>query len=153
MAKRITTNLLILLAYSIPYAFLAMYGDTEYSIVWLYLLPLCCLSALGWYCGKQKRIPLAAAGNLISCGLSLLLAYRFLMGKKPFLQSLRRSGNGGLPFRAFPVRAAADLAAAERQPGSVYARAIFGSIGNAVPSGGGLCVRRIGALPYFLVEL
>ena len=71
--KRSTSSALILAAYCVPYAFLGMYGDYTFFSMWPYVLSAAAMAALGWYCGKTKRIPLALLGNLLSLVISCLL--------------------------------------------------------------------------------
>lgn len=65
MSRRKMISLLILIAYSVPYVFLGMYGDRIYHSLWLYGLMAAAMSGLGWYCGKQNGFPLRCLG--ISC--------------------------------------------------------------------------------------
>lgn len=77
MSRRKMISLLILIAYSVPYVFLGMYGDRIYHSLWLYGLMAAAMSGLGWYCGKTKRIPVALLGNLLSLLISCLLTQAF----------------------------------------------------------------------------
>ena len=70
--KKRTIDILILLAYAVPWVFLGMYGDYSFSGMWPYALSLGVMLGLGWYCGKTKRIPLAMLGNLLSLLTSCL---------------------------------------------------------------------------------
>lgn len=78
MSKRTITSLLIFFVYCIPYAFLLMYFHWKVNEILFYLLQLLSFAALGWHCGRTKRIPLAVTGSLVSCALSFLLACRYL---------------------------------------------------------------------------
>ena len=75
--KRSTSSILILAAYCVPYAFLAMYGDYTFFSMWPYVLAAVAMAALGLYCGRTKRIPLALLGNLLSLAISCLLTRCF----------------------------------------------------------------------------
>ena len=72
MKKRIN-NVLLLLAYAVPWVFLGMYGDYALFSIWPYVLTLAAVLTLGWYCGKTKRLLLLMTGNLLSLLTSWLL--------------------------------------------------------------------------------
>lgn len=74
MKKSKLTGAAVFLAYSLPFPFLLMYWDRQCNALLFYPLLVLCYAALGWYCGKSGRRSLAAAGSLVSCVLSLLLA-------------------------------------------------------------------------------
>ena len=77
MDRRKGISVLILAAYAVPYVFLGMYGDRMYFSLWPYGLMTAAMAALGWYCGKTKRIPVALLGNLLSLVTSCLLTQVF----------------------------------------------------------------------------
>ena len=65
MKKRIA-DILILLACAVPWVFLGMYGDYTLFSTLPYVLTAAAVLAVGWYCGKTKRVPLLLIGNLLS---------------------------------------------------------------------------------------
>ena len=75
--KRGTVSCLILAAYCVPYVFLGMYGEITFHSLWLYGLMIVAMAAMGWYCGKTKRIPIALLGNIFSLAVSCLLTQCF----------------------------------------------------------------------------
>ena len=91
MQKRRIMTLCILLAYAVPYVFLAMIGDYQLFSMWPYILAALAMGALGWYCGKTKRIPVALVGNLLSTAVSCLLVSCFA------------TENWNYFFKAFPA--------------------------------------------------
>lgn len=93
MEKRKLVNVLIFSVYCIPWVFLQMYYDRQLTSwagnsMLVYLLQPLCFAALGWYCGKTKRVPQAVIGSLVSCSLSFFLVCRYMMEEsyrfKPF---------------------------------------------------------------------
>lgn len=73
MNKRAMISSVILIAYCVPYVFLGMYADAIHSSMLLYGFMIAAMLALGWYCGKTRRIPIALLGNLLSFLSSCLL--------------------------------------------------------------------------------
>ena len=59
-------NLSILLAYGVPWAFLALFGDAVYRWAWHYVLIFACMAMLAWLGVKTDGILLA--GNALSLG-------------------------------------------------------------------------------------
>lgn len=75
MEKRKIGNLPVLLTCSIPWAFLALFGDKELHTVLLYGLWLLAAVVLGWLARKSNAVSPALMGNLLSCLISLLCAH------------------------------------------------------------------------------
>lgn len=75
MEKRKPRNVPVLLVSSIPWAFLAMYGDKTLHTSSFYALLLLAALVLGLLSRRFGCIPFAAAGNLLSCLISLLCAH------------------------------------------------------------------------------
>lgn len=63
----------ILLLYTIPWAFLALYGDAVYGWAWQYVLIFICMAVLAWRGVKTGGILLT--GNVLSLGISLLFVH------------------------------------------------------------------------------
>lgn len=61
----------VLLFCSIPWAFLAMYGDAEYGWSWPYLMPFVCMAAAALLGKEQGKFLLA--GNCLSLCIAVLL--------------------------------------------------------------------------------
>lgn len=70
--KNRKTDILILLAYTVPYVFLGMYGDFTFFSMWSYLLMIAAPSVLAWLCAKTGRMWVAGVGNLLSTVTSFL---------------------------------------------------------------------------------
>ena len=66
-------NLSILLAYGVPWAFLALFGDAVYRWAWHYVLIFACMAMLAWLGVKTGGILLA--GNALSLSVSLLCVH------------------------------------------------------------------------------
>jgi len=75
VSKRRKISIYILLAYCIPYVFVAMYGDFTFSFSLLYVVAIVVMVGLGRYCKKTNRILIAIAGNI----LSFLSSYLFTL--------------------------------------------------------------------------
>lgn len=65
-------QILILIGYTIPWAFLALYGDKELHTSLFYVLIFLFSLILGLLCRKTRCFKLSIAGNLLSFLLSLL---------------------------------------------------------------------------------
>ena len=65
-------NYLLFSLFAIPWAFLGLYGDISLNTSWLYLVAQAGPVFLGWYLGKQGKVPLALTGNLLSAASSFL---------------------------------------------------------------------------------
>ena len=86
-------RILLLIGYSVPFVFLAMFGDVTYETMWLYLLlvvgfSLLCIGAI-----KTKQYAVVAVGNIISIASSYLCIQQFHTEKwnwyfKPFTDNM-----------------------------------------------------------------
>ena len=85
---KLVHSAVITTACSIPWAFLAMYGDRELGTARLYVLLILSAILLGCVCRRNNCALLLVAGDLLSCLLSCVLANRFWDGNnfyfKPF---------------------------------------------------------------------
>ena len=70
--KNRRSDILVLIAYSVPYVFLGMYGDFVFFSMWPYLLMVIAPCLLAWRCAKTGRLWTAVAGNLLSTATSFL---------------------------------------------------------------------------------
>lgn len=68
-------KLLILLGYSVPYAFLLMYGDAKFHTMWLYLPMFVGMPLLSLFAVKTNHIFTLLLGNV----WSLFSSYLFIM--------------------------------------------------------------------------
>ena len=84
-------DILILLGYAVPWVFLGMYGDYAFFSVLPYVLTLAAVLALGWYCGRTKRILILLIGNLLSL-LTAWLCLKYIATE-----------HWNYYFKAFPV--------------------------------------------------
>ena len=70
-------DVLVLLAYSVTYDFLALASDTVLG----YLPALLITGFLAWYCSREKKFSLVVVGNAVSAVLSFgLICFAFLGG-------------------------------------------------------------------------
>lgn len=63
-------NILLLLAYCVPYQFLAMYGDHHFNTILLYGFMVICFGVLTWIAVKNNLVVTLVIGNILSCILS-----------------------------------------------------------------------------------
>lgn len=87
MTKRKATDVLLLLACCIPWAFLGMYADSACHLEWSYLPALLLPAAAGTFLGRT-RPGVATAAGLVSCAASCLLACQFLRGEGYYFKPL-----------------------------------------------------------------
>lgn len=79
----------ILLAYCVPYTFLAIYGDAIYGTMLLYVVAGTAFFVLYHLCIRTKNIAVCFAGNLLTFSASFLTAHLIHLEKmewyfKPF---------------------------------------------------------------------
>lgn len=79
----------ILLAYCVPYAFLAIYGDAIYGTMLLYVVMGAAFWGLYHLCTRTRNIAVCFIGNLLSFSVSFLTAQPLHLEKmewyfKPF---------------------------------------------------------------------
>lgn len=66
MNKKII-NILLVLAYCVPYHFLAMYGDHYFNTILLYGVMVICFGIFTWITVKNNLIATLVIGNILSC--------------------------------------------------------------------------------------
>ena len=79
----------LLVAYAIPYPFLAMWEDAAFGTLWFYGVMILALFLLGRFSIRRKLCKVMFAGNFISLLVSLLCVHLFQTEKwlwyfKPF---------------------------------------------------------------------
>ncbi|MFI3227726.1 MAG: hypothetical protein R3Y09_10030 [Clostridia bacterium] len=70
-------RILLLIGYSVPFAFLAMFGDATYGTMWFYFLLVVGFSLLCTGAIKTKQYAVVAVGNIISIVASYLCIQQF----------------------------------------------------------------------------
>ncbi|WP_409968831.1 hypothetical protein RFF05_02360 [Bengtsoniella intestinalis] len=76
--KRPVLRTLLLIAYWVPFAFLAMYGDRELNTLWLYGFMVVDMAILCWACMKNHCPEIIIGGNLITVVSSYLCLQQML---------------------------------------------------------------------------
>lgn len=71
MNKRLV-NFLMILAYCVPYQFLAMYGDYNFDTMLFYILMFLCFGILMWISARNNTVVTLVIGNLLSFFSSFL---------------------------------------------------------------------------------
>ena len=66
MPVRWITRILLLLFYSIPYAFLAIYGDVRFRTMWFYLIMIVAFTTLAIIAHLTKNEVVVIIGNVLS---------------------------------------------------------------------------------------
>lgn len=74
MKNRKTLAAVMLAVHCIPWAFLAMFGDSERNTMLVYVASFLILAGLGWCCRKLNCISWTLYGNLVSCLIYCLLS-------------------------------------------------------------------------------
>ena len=74
MRKTLYFRILLLIAYCIPYAYLAVWGDGVQRTMIFYGVMVVGLSLLCWGAIKTNDLPLLAAGNILSFTVSFAAA-------------------------------------------------------------------------------
>lgn len=87
--KNKALNMLIILGYCVPYAFLSMYEDITNRSMLLYCVMIVAMGLLCWATIKRNNIYLLVVGNILSCVVSCICINIFRTEKwswyfKPF---------------------------------------------------------------------
>ena len=84
------TKILLILAYCVPFVFLAMNEDALYGSLWFYLVMILGFCTLSYVCAKTENKWIIAVGNILSFASSCIFAWILKTEKweyyfKPFL--------------------------------------------------------------------
>ena len=84
------TKIMLILAYCVPFVFLAMNEDAMFGSLWFYLVMISGFCTLAYVCTKTKNNWIIAVGNIFSFASSCIFAWNFQTEKweyyfKPFL--------------------------------------------------------------------
>ncbi|MFR9542744.1 hypothetical protein RFF05_03925 [Bengtsoniella intestinalis] len=77
MTNKWIISILLLIGYSIPFAFLAMIGDVLWWNMWFYLVMIIGFALLCFGAIKTKQYAMVFLGNIISCISSYLCIQQF----------------------------------------------------------------------------